>query len=305
MTPRFHWQRRPFVTAIAIAAATVISGCSIVGDESAAVDLDVDAVPDRSHWVLPLNEYYAVMALNRYTYTRDVVIHQCLAEQDVPYPEARLLDDFVSSVTSNDVGRRLFDVDLASEYGYGGPGATDAGVRQREEDDMRRFQEATASGAGRVAAEQCLKQADSAVPYPPDVGIVEELIWVASGEAQEDRDVHEAMDRWTECMELAGIPDLPDSPFEMPTEVMSDSFRDGPRVPDEPRPWKPPSAMEIEMAVTDAQCREDSGFAQTLYEKEWDAQVELMSDKMDTLEDVLVANQEYEDALERVLAELE
>lgn len=282
------------------------TGCTSA-DGAPESDLNVRTERDRSEWRLPLDDHLGAMAPRRHTLAVDTILHSCLSQHEIPYPTPRLLDDVEAMPTVNSAARGIFNVELAKKFGYGS-GPFDAEANKRARQDMERFFAATGTPEGKAAADECREQAEGQVPEPPDTMLAQALVFEANDAARLDDDVVEATERWRECMEVAGIPDLPETPFDMPTEAMTNRMRHGPRGEADgglDRPWQPPSTEEIELAVADAECRESSGFAETFYEKEWDAQLELMAPRVDELEQLAEALQEFDQELNQVLAELE
>ncbi|WP_336250441.1 hypothetical protein [Stomatohabitans albus] len=98
--------------------------------------------------------------------------------------------------------------------------------------------------------------------------------------------------KWKECMKPLGIPDLPDTPFEMPTQSLSDKWYDK---PDETTTFPPPPADELVIAKQDAECRQSSGFYQTYYDVQWG----LLQDYVKENKDAIQKTKQREEAAEK------
>lgn len=82
---------------------------------------------------------------------------------------------------------------------------------------------------------------------------------------QETPIVKKSIEEWKTCMRPLGIPDLPDNPFEMPTQSLSDKWFAN---YSESTEFKPTPA-EFEVAKKDAECRESSKFLRNSYDVQW------------------------------------
>lgn len=288
---------------VLILMAAVASGCS----DSAATDGDdfhVDAVKNRAEWALPLDDYSAMAVTAQTSSVLNVVMTQCMAAHGIHYPPLEV-DDFAANPIVNDVGRRLFDVEIARNLGYGGA-PYDAAERRRERVEMERYAVALETPEGAAAEEECLNEQQRRMPPTPDWLNAASNLGNTYEIAQVDQVVLDAIERWRDCLEPLGIEGLPEWPEDMPPRELWEGWKDGPT--DENAPiveWTPPSTEEVELAMADAQCREDSGFAEAFYGAEWDAQVALMAENQDKLERIHASIEAYKQELDQVLAELE
>jgi hypothetical protein len=102
----------------------------------------------------------------------------------------------------------------------------------------------------------------------------------------------------------AGLPDLPDVPEEMPPASV-DMGDDGDGID---APLRSGDELDVpaevrRVAVADATCRDSTGYTSTLYDAEWDAQVEAMGSRIDDLERFKQQAEEQRALAERYLAE--
>ncbi|MGH9245962.1 MAG: hypothetical protein ACRD29_16925 [Acidimicrobiales bacterium] len=134
--------------------------------------------------------------------------------------------------------------------------------------------------------------------------LVDTLEAAAYEMALQDEAYQDAAQRWRDCMQPLGIPDLPTTPEEgMPTPFLREEFGDDVSEPDVLEPWSPPSVEEIEIAVEDAKCRESSGVRREFYDAEVEAQLEAVAENEDALERVRAAVEEDRRRVEEILSE--
>jgi hypothetical protein len=128
---------------------------------------------------------------------------------------------------------------------------------------------------------------------------------VRSGiDATRDPAVVAAAERWVACMQPLGFTDLPSSPYGedggMPTVSMAASFGeiyDGKTNEQTPEQ----EAEEIRLATFDAECRESSGYAQALYDAEWERQTTVVAENEDALATFLEEKAAYEKQAREIL----
>ena len=274
------------------ACLALLSGCS--GDERTAAGGVEVPQKNRRLWVLPLDEYFGLsFAIS--DYAESLLVQECMAKKGFDYPtgEPKRIDS-APLPTQSRAYRSLFTPAIAAQFGYGGP-RTDPPQASLTAEERA----AIASDEGQAALGRCFDRARQTLPQPPDRGLVESLSVAAFNSAVETREVREAAERWKECMAPEGISDLPDDPMEMPTDSMRATWGTG--MTGEDTAYRPPSAGEIRVAVRDAECRESSGFAETLYEVEWRVQMELLRDNEDALARLKAANDKHAALVETVL----
>lgn len=274
-----------------IAVMLFLASCGDGADSSVG---DGSAHKNRKRWVLPLDDYFGLnYAVS--DYAEALLIKQCMTGRGFAYPTGRPQQmDPPPSPTENDTYRGLFDPQIAAQYGYGGPevAAPESSLTEQE-------RVALASEEGQSAFQECIDKARQELPLPPDRGLVESLSVAAYNSAAETAEVRKAAQRWKQCMAPAGISDLPDDPIQMPTESLRAQW--GESSQGEDPTYRPPTAEEITVAVMDAECRESSGFSETLYNSEWRIQMNLLADNEDALQRLKAANDEHAGLVEAVL----
>ncbi|MDQ3951736.1 MAG: hypothetical protein M3279_02050 [Actinomycetota bacterium] len=288
LVTRYGIVLRAFVVALVVLS---VSGCG--GDDSPTSPA-VDLKKNRERWVLPLDEFHG-LNYSISDYAEALLIEECMERDGFAYPtgEAKRMDS-PPSPTENDVYRSLFDVEIAQQFGYGGPP-----VEPRTASLTPQELAALESPAGQDAFDRCVEEARKELPLPPDRGLVESLTSASYNAAIEKPEVRKAAEKWRDCMASAGISDLPATPEEMPTDSLRTLW--GESVQGEDPTYRPPSPNEIDVAVQDANCQESSGFAQALYDTEWEIQVEMLADNEDGLMRLKAANERHADLVEQVL----
>ena len=229
---------------------------------------------NRARWVQPLDQYTPAHVVAA-DYAENLLMRPCMEskgfEWNVPWRDVSA----GPSETASDGGRRLFTVEIAREFGYHTAVSPDRGM-----DAWLLFMQQEVSPAKDDAIDECTDVAREQLPrLSSNSELAVGLAGAAFNGALEDSDVVAAAGRWHECMRDSGVPDLPDDPIGIPTEYMVSTF--GLEEQGAPTPG------EKELATLDATCRETSGYAETLYQEEWERQVTLLADNADALERML------------------
>lgn len=296
---------RPRAALILLMTLMLAAACTDT-TEPVSNDLDIATEKNRAQWALPLDDYTTMAVSLKSSRVREVAMSHCMAAYNIRYPQSDW-PDFAADPTHNNIGRRLFNVEIATEFGYH-TGPYDAAERRKERADLDAYLITVSTPTGSAAEAECIaEQEASAPPLPDGVRVGDDLAGRAYNAAIVDQQVLDAVERWRDCMEPLGIENLPEWPEDMPTSELAETWRDG-RPSGETAPifdWTPPPAEEFEVAIADAQCREESGFAEAFYEAEWNAQVALMADNQEKLEQAEASIQKYDQELDQVLAELE
>lgn len=226
-------------------------------------------------------------------YAENLLVSPCMTEagfhwtvpwQDIHQPP---------SPTRNATDLRIFTEAIAAEFGY-----RDQGSNLQPNDAWREVAQSKQqiSAAEERALIGCLETAREALPLlDGSTAVATGFSNAALGAAQEDPNVKAAAQRWVECMKPAGMSDLPDSPFMMPTEALKRTL--------EMSSGSEPSAEEIELAVLDAGCRESSGWREAAYEAEWELQLEALLENADELERLRQIHSEHQALVMKVIAE--
>jgi hypothetical protein len=271
---------------------TGFSGCAGTTDPS---DVRLLATADRDRWVLPLDPYYAPhWAFEMYAVDLSAV--DCMeAKGFLDVPMIPYDPNAPDPATHNAVGRRLFNPDVAAQFGYRWalPLKYD---RLRAMELNRTLDSATAS-----ALQECEAEAYERL------GIDQADDWVAGAAAslspEKDQAVVDAGLRWRECMSDLGISGLPTNPYEFPTPEWSQRWGlDGDSDGGEDPTFGSPNPEEIDYAVKDAQCRDSSGWTETFYTVEWALQEEYVRENFDKLEKQRAQNETREQLFRDIIA---
>jgi hypothetical protein len=246
---------------------------------------------------MPLDEFQVgVGELDNYA--EQLLVQPCLEAAGYSWPVPWQDVDELVSETSNEAGRRLFNIDIAQKWGYR--------IASVETESSRLWAEFIEKTAALNADDNfnsvfgsCIDEVR--VEYP--LIDMDDRMFVRSLALQSERDadlapeVVESEVRWRECMESLGLGELPNSPVEMPTAEIAQSLgivapgsKDG-----EGGSQPGPSDREIEVAVADARCAQESGYDQARYDAQWDTQ-EAVVDQNRTELDRIRANVETRQA---------
>lgn len=278
---------------IALAAlVSVLGGCGL-SKEPAPQPIELGG---QTHWQMPLDDNS--LRLNdtlRFEYAASLLNDECLSRSGFEVQDPWLdTEAFVPRENVNDLGRLLFTPESASKWGYHkAPQRSDLSqfeafgfVVSQMSEDTPGFEEAFLN---------CVEESYDTLgeEWVSAGNYAMGLASIASAVALEDPTVVEAAKLWRECMRQVGAGVLPSSPFEMPTQSMTES-------------WQPDaeglaSAAEISVAVGDAQCRESSGFTDALYITEWQAQLNQIDENRDALDSGRQTLQEWRTQVDAII----
>lgn len=286
---------RSSVALAAVAAAMTVSACS--ADGSVSPSTASPAVRDLDRWSLPLDPYIDKSVFDE-SYAEQVLIAPCLSGHGIDWPVAYQPRTDGSNGTTNAAGRTLFNRTSAAQFGY----------HQAQTFDQPGFEEAKAISDRpvRFTPEQdavfvdCLDEArerlGTETMLPP---VASSLGADAYDGALSSKSVRDASARWAECMSPLAITDIGSKPTDMPSDSLASDFGldgDGDASPR-------PSAREIAIAISDADCQISSGYAQAFYDEEWSRQEQLVADNSDELSRALASIEAKAERIDEVLAE--
>ncbi|CAN5463146.1 hypothetical protein BH09ACT4_BH09ACT4_03120 [soil metagenome] len=225
-----------------------------------------------ARWVMPLDRFFDAddVATN---YAEILLMGSCMTDAgfiwDVPWTDPHA----GNKVTASEVGIRIFNVDIAKEFGYRSAPNQDRGAAAWTAWAYRER-----GGAEVAAIERCtLEVRKSELPLlPGSAQLGNSLVAAAYDAAEQDGAVGAAAKGWRSCMGDVGIPDLPSTPNQMPSRWLSKLLNLG-------DPHGVPSAEEIRYATKDATCRDSSGYIDTFYQVLWDKEAVLVQDNADAL----------------------
>ncbi|QZN84620.1 hypothetical protein [Cellulomonas sp. C5510] len=254
------------------ALCIALTGCSAnVGqsiNEPAAA-----SPPGMAEWALPLDDYlFGDMNLVARAVSESYA--NCLRAKGITIPEIAVdveaLRDRPTSVT-NVHQRRLFSVAIAREHGY----------RYAAFDELPDPQPspevpaADSSSVARSCADEAASQFEELSLTPLHYSLAAEAYFGAKA----DEAVLEAARRWRDCLQRQTEIVLPDDPEAMPTGPIEVQL--GIAAPDHARRA---TEREIEFAVADALCREESTYTATFYRAEHRLSAEALAGNRAVLE---------------------
>lgn len=249
---------------------------------------------DIYNWALPLDPYRSPNSMVL-AYAADIIRNKCLSKAGFEgYPIIPYNENAPGSPSVNESGRRLFNSKLAAQYGY------HLAPSQRYSAQLLQERPDGPEDPGyEAASDKCELEVKNAGIDFEDLN--DDVVWNISQsiDVTNSPQVEEAAEQWFSCMEPVGVPALP-YPTEMPGPVLSEKFGIG-RATEWDAP--PASAEEISIAVADAECQESSGFAEALYEAEYQAQQEVVKKNAKKLAPLLERNRKALEAARKVIAE--
>lgn len=264
------------------------------------------AVENIDRWSLPLDPYHGMDGPER-EYALNVATQSCMAKQgfDFQIPAANIDG---GSPTSAPSGRKLFTEDIAAQYGYGEPARTqdqkDAfalNSRRTEGAELKALTGQTDPDVGFDDGPRgCIGQVNDEIGRP-DEDLLDSLELAAYDKAMLERRVTSARKAWKACVDEIGVTGLPDKPEEMPGELRVEFGLGGGDGGSEPRAI--PSRSELELATADAACRDSSGYTETLYRAEFEAQLRALDVNDEELDQVRRRNEAIAVRARKLIAE--
>jgi len=275
-----------------VALVGTLGACNL----SAETVAQPDETADQAHWAMPLDEYSMQPVDSvRYSYAANLLETPCFSQGgfDVPDPWFDI-DVIVSRANVNAMGRLLLSPESASKWGYQkAPQESDLSQIEARDSVIGQMRNDT-PGFGEVF-DRCVEETYDTFgeQWVGAENYALGLASNASADAREDPSVVEAAQSWRECMANVGAGVLAAFPLDMPTQSMVDSWgSDAEGVP---------SASEISVAMSDAQCRESSGFTDALYGAEWQAQQKYLNENRETLEAGREVLQEWSSKVDTII----
>lgn len=262
-----------------LALAAFASGCtSSSGQSSPGVKVKAPAFrADIATWNLPLDAYLVTDAQEGYA--QALLYSACMRPTGAEIPAIDPGDYLPPN--KNKEGYKLFSVAIAQKWGYHN------GPAKRLPTPAPKL-----TAAAQAHDATCNTQAQNEVSNPASQ-FVQGLGVAAYETAIHAGDVTAAAAAWHECMLPQGVPDLPATPFDMPTERLAEQFGlAAPPANQNPDVIVPPTTAtpdEIRLATSDAQCRDSSHFTATLYDDQVQIQLELIKRNEQKLQQALAA----------------
>lgn len=272
--------------ALAVVAVLGLAGCIASSSEAADASLKNQAL-----WTMPLDEF-VVYSPELDNYTEQLLISDCLGAQGYEWPVPWQDTDFPLPEDMNQVGLRLFTLELAKKWGYHfaqlqNPESAELWLEFTETVDSyfpnQELDDALVACTDKIRA----KDKDSLSNFDGR-NYISELTTQAMIIVEQDPDVVKAVKAWRECLTpRVDYAVTQEQPWEGPPSA-------------EQEKWgavtgssSAPSAEELAAAVADAECQESSGWAALWYERNWEEQEKLVAENRDKLDRIRA------DAIER------
>lgn len=230
-------------------------------------------------------------------YARDLLAAKCLTgvveyRAVPPGPQASLGEERT--------GQPIFNVQVAAQWGYPhlhSPASAESGMGVPDGFEITPEIEAAMIECGQAADERL-----GTMPVGP-LGSIENTGWAA---VPEDAGFQVAVAAWRTCMAPAGVIDLPDDPHEMPpaSVVTAGSQTEDAQGNLVGNKDSVASDREREVAVLDAQCRDQVGLDSAEMHARAQAELTAIGRDIEGFEATRVAYEEYEKKLDEVITEL-
>lgn len=218
---------------------------------------------------MPTDAFVETETGNR-DHARDVAIGTCMKTAGQRWSVVPRTVRPDGNASWNAVTRLIFTTETARAFGYHQQ-IREGGLDQAQIGAL--FRRPTLDRAGKKSWQKCSRSADRLLGLDkPIPTFATTLASEAYERARADPEVVSAAGDWADCMDSLGIGDAGTDPAGMPTASMRAQFgldSDGP-------PTEQASDDEIRIATADAACQESSGYAQAMYDVEWQIQAELV-----------------------------
>lgn len=183
-------------------ACILLTACT--GQAQASVTVPVPA-KDVATWKMPLDDYIPVNADDA-QYAEDLLIEPCMNKAGYSWPVPWQLTSVTPSPSLNIVGRRLFNVQLAQQWGYHDAKASPA--EEQSKAAMRAFSESVShlSAAELAAFRTCVPAAEKQLPVLPISAQTAAKLGEQAYRAALTSDlVLSDAKKWRTCMAAAGV----------------------------------------------------------------------------------------------------
>lgn len=253
-------------------------------------------VKNRSQWTMPLDEF-VVYPLQLDSYVDTLLMSECLAEAGYDVPAPWQDTRFPPPADVNRVELRLFNVEIASLWGYHPSPPADVATSQAVAD----FYEYVDTYNPDPEYDGVFADCTERTRRPTSTDAINDIsaLAIQSEHITEQKpEVIAALARWRECVAEQVNFDVPEDPMEMPPRPLAEEFgMTGPKAS------ATISSEELALAVLDANCRESSRWSELQYEGEWKEQLKLIVDNRDNLDRNRAADVAREKELLQIVAE--
>lgn len=296
---RPHRMRRSSLIVLVVATLGLATACggtpSSAGDELSAPEVaerygyDADTA-ERT----PVYELVPQFLDPEDGYARDLLARECLRG----VIEYRAVPPSLNSALRDErTLEPLFNEQIAAQWGYPtvrSIPATDSAVPDDIEISDAAFDQMIACG----------EDADARLGRPPErvLNEIESAGWDA---LETNAQVAEAAAAWRECMAPAGVIDLPEDPHGMPSESVvprTATYDDQGAQIDSPTVEL--TDREREVAVLDAQCREQTGYDRAVLRARAEGELAAIGRNLEGFEAARTGYVEYAKGTDAVIAEL-
>lgn len=228
-------------------------------------------------------------------YSEQLLLASCLNDVAIAWPVPWQDVEQPMSPVFNAAGKRLFNTEIAENYGFRTNLAPSKSDRLWEEFLLYRPSEPNFQDQ----FDKCLAGIREEYPIlePETAVTATSLIIQVREEAFLRPEAQEAAGRWRSCMEPQGFGQLPDNPNEFPSAEILQEVGSLP-----PVATVEPSEREIAVAVAHATCLDSSDFSQVMYKLEWELQEAVIVRERANLNRVREAVQAREDAVKEIIA---
>lgn len=279
-----------------LALSALVSGCS--SSEGGPAE-SAEAQPVDSNLIIGMADRYGyevesatqtpVFALvpeyrdPRDMYARMLLARQCMAgllvyQVEPPRPST------ATDVFDARSGDKRFNEQIAAQWGYQAP-PIDPSTRTTEVDGA-------SSDVIDAKREECGARAQERLGNPPAAPL--SRIVTAGWDALEVNDaVTELAAEWRDCMAPAGVIDLPDSPVGMPSQSVAPTTEGA-----------APSTRQREVAVLDAQCREQVGYPSAVLRARAEGELSAIGRDPEGFDSARLKYQEYAKGIDQVIQEM-
>jgi hypothetical protein len=231
-------------------------------------------------WTMPLDEYLAP-SWDPVTYATQLLAKECMDKTQYDWPLPAQTVEPPTGESWNDVGRKLFNPELARKYGYGNSPEHVIPEAERAANDAFVAAANGMDDQGGAAFDSCWDRASKKLRTQSDPTELAQSLQTAGETSPHDRAlVRTAVQKWKKCMAPAGVADLPSDPNEMTPTLFLSEDAVGANIDNTDSIV---SDREREVAVLDARCQRSTGWLQASYNAEWDQQAEALRTHADDL----------------------
>lgn len=269
---------RLLIAMLAMAGMSVsLSACAGESDAGLAVDLPAKNL---GTWAMPLDAYSKTESQTQAeSYADRVDAFRCMTDAGFEYPISWEPTTIPPSRTSTAYGSKLFSLAIAKEFGYHSE-PSDYELSQTLRKNEERANQLVQDPAWESQFDKCVAKFRTGPLARAQDPQNYNGLWIdVSQSVRKSDEMRGLASKWRECMGKVGIPDLPDTPDDMPTESMKREFVAESAVVDSGA-----SQRELDVAVADATCQKSTGYVRTLYDRMWDGQVKVLREHLDELE---------------------